>query len=108
MAFLPFVYLYPDNTQLVNIVGLKDKATGNFLDAATATATLIDQRGNPDPVLNGITLSYLPGSDGDYQGTVPATFAASLGGGYKLLVTAVQSGIQSLWTIPVIVRTRDQ
>jgi len=108
MSLPSVIYLFPQNTQTLNIVGLQDSVTGSFLDAADALATLYDQRGNADDVLNGIALGYVPGTEGNYLGTVPASFDARLGGGYSLVITAVQSGIQAQWTIPVIVSKRDQ
>ena len=103
------LFLYPENTQVLNVRGLQDVATGNFLDAATVQATLFDQNGHADPVIADLTLSYLTATDGDYQGTVPASFSpAKLGAGYNLVVLATQSGIQSKWTIPVVVKLRAQ
>lgn len=108
------IYLYPDNTQVVNIVGLSDVVSGSYLNSATVTATLLDPRGNEDPVLNAISMGYLEATNGNYQGTVPFTFSppaftgkSSLGG-YNLQITAVQAGIQAMWTVPVILQYRSQ
>jgi hypothetical protein len=114
MSIPVVIYLYPENTQIVQLQGLQDVATGLYLNAATVTATLYDQRGNADPVLNGIMLSYIAGSEGSYQGTVPASFSppAFTGqnplGGYSLQVEANQGGVQSLFTIPAVIRLRTQ
>jgi hypothetical protein len=102
------IFLYPGNTQLINITGLQDQASGLYLDAATISATLYDRLGNQDGVLNNISLGYLPGTNGNYQGTVPAGFNATIGTGYSLVITAAQSGIQSKWTIPAQVKARAQ
>jgi hypothetical protein len=38
------IYLYPDNTQIVQITELQDQVTGLFLTQATVMATLYDRR----------------------------------------------------------------
>jgi hypothetical protein len=108
------IYLYPNNTQVINIIGLTDVTTGFYLDSAAVFATLYDQYQNPDPVLNDIELFYVLGSNGNYQGTVPASFSpaaftgASPLGGYTLQISAEQASVQALFTIPVIVQLRSQ
>ncbi len=102
------VELFPGNTQVLNVTGLKDVVTGTYLDAATVTATLKDQRGNPDPVLNNITMTYLPATNGNYQGTVPFQFSARLGDGYTLELTASQGGVQSFFSLPAKVKLRSR
>jgi hypothetical protein len=102
----PVIYLYPLNTQVVQITELQDQVTGQFLVNASVVATLFDRRGNPDPVFNGIAMSYVVGTDATYEGIVPAAFNPKIGGGYTLVLTADQAGVQAQWTIPVIVQTR--
>ena len=102
------LYLYPSNTQILTVTGLQDVVTGLYLNSATVKATLVNEHGVTDAVLVDITLTYVTDSNGTYQGTVPAAFNAGLGGGYTLKVTAVQSGIQSLFSIPTQVRLRDK
>jgi hypothetical protein len=104
----PVIYLYPNNTQVIQITELQDQITGLFLTNAQVTATLLDQKGTPDAILNNIVMSYVPGSDATYQGTVPSSFNASLGGGYTLQVIAVQAGVQAEYSIPAIVQLRKQ
>ncbi len=108
MAIPAVIFLYPDNTQVIQVQGLSDITTGLFLNSANVSATLIDQRGNADEVLNNLTLNYVATSNGDYQGFVNSTFAPNLGGGYQLQITAVQASVQSVFTIPVIVKYRAQ
>ena len=108
-TFIPsIIYLFPLNTQIIEIDGLKDVVSGTFLDSATATATLYNNQGQADSILNNITMNYIAASNGQYQGTVPDTFNAPLGSGYTLVITAVQAGVQAQWTIPVQVKARNQ
>lgn len=92
------ITLFPQNTQVINVLELQDVVTGNYLNSAAVTATLYDDRGNADPTINALVLAYLPGSNGSYQGTVPFQFNAKIGDGYKLVVTANQAGVQSLYS----------
>jgi hypothetical protein len=109
MATPNIIYLYPDNTQVIEIEGLQDSVSGDFLDAAAVAATLFDDHGNADPVLNNIDMVYQAGTNGVYIGIVPATFQIALPvpqSGYSLQITATQGSAQAQWTIPVHVRAR--
>lgn len=108
MMMTQTIYLYPQNTQVLTLNGLQDVVTGDYLNQATVTATLIDRLGNVDVVINDLPLDYLPASNGNYQGTVPFAFDAALGGGYILQVTANQAGVQSFFSFPTIVQLRKQ
>lgn len=107
------VYLYPQNTQVITIEGLQDEVSGNYLNNALVAATLLDQRGNPDPVLNNMQLGYLEGTNGNYQGTVPETFNPPAfvnkpQSGYTLQLLAIQAGVQSLFSISAVVTLRSK
>ena len=102
------IYLYPLNTQVIEVDGLVDEISGNFLNGASVSATLFDDHGNPDPVLNNIPMIYVAASNGNYQGVVPDTFNAALGSGYTLQITADSGGAQALWSIPAQVKLRTQ
>jgi hypothetical protein len=81
--------------------------TGDFLNGASVVATLLNFQGNADPVLNNIPLTYLPGTNGNYEGVVPDNFNAPLGSGYILQITAGESVVQVLWSIPAQVKLRN-
>jgi hypothetical protein len=107
------IYLYPENTQVLLVQGLQDVVTGLYLNLAYVTATLYDPRGDPDPVLQNLQLNYLPGTNGNYQGTIPASFnppkfAGLSKSGYILQISASQAGINSLWSLPVILTLRSK
>lgn len=113
MTLPRLITFYPLNTQVIRVQGLSDITNGNFLNVATVTATLYDQRGNADPILNGIVLNYDIGSSGNYLGSVPDTFnpAAYVGkeiNGWQLVVTAIQAGVQAVFTIPAVVGPRSK
>ncbi len=79
------VVLSQDNTQGLKLSGLRDDS-GNFVNTAVLTATLLDQTREPDSVLNGIQMPYIASSNGDYQGTVPNSFSPALGSEYTLVI----------------------
>jgi hypothetical protein len=109
MATPNIIYLYPDNTQVIEIEGLQDALTGTFLNSATVSATLLDENGNEDPVLNDINMAYQPGSNGVYIGIVPSAFQITLPlpqSGYTLQITADQGSSQAQWSIPVQIKAR--
>ena len=107
MPIPPVIVLYPLNTQVITITGLQDIVTGTFLNAATVTATLLDQFGNIDPDINQLPLSYVLGSSGQYQGVVADTFNAKLGSGYTLRIQADQAGVQALYSLLAKVALRN-
>lgn len=57
---------------LLEVVGAKNTATGDYINTAAVTATLVDAKtGNQ---ISGqvwpMALAYVAGSDGDYRGTI--------------------------------------
>ena len=81
---------YKKNDQIVQVVGLKNKKTGAYLNAATVAVSMKDKDGAT--VLNSATLDYEAASNGVYSAIVQETFDAPAGKGYTLYVDAAQSG----------------
>lgn len=114
----PVIYLYPNNTQVIQVTELKDEVTGLYLTGASVTATLYNSRGAPDPILQNIPMTYVAGTNATYNGTVPSTFNPTgynpgyglnaSTGGYTLVITAVQAAVQAQWSIPAIIQQRKQ
>jgi len=109
------IYMTPGNTKVIQIFGLQDLVSQNFLNSATLQATLYDQQSNPDPVLNNISLEYVAASEGNYQGIVPGTFnpggqgpVAGLLSGYTLKISGSQAGVTCDFEIPVQIAPRRQ
>lgn len=73
---------------------LKDNTTGEYVDNATLRMTLKDGEGNAISGASNLTLAYIPGSNGDYRGTISASVAGTLINGvtYYLEVTATGGG----------------
>jgi hypothetical protein len=90
------MYVYPGNTQMITVEGLQDLSQLPalvFLNAASLTATLVDDDGNQIQGCIGIPLTYVLGSNGNYIGTFgDNTFQPGIGTGYTLIVEGSQSG----------------
>jgi len=107
MAIPLKVILFVDNDMFVEIDQLHDGLDVlTYFNAATVTATLKDRDGVVVTGVNGITLTYVAASNGTYRGAIQETFNPTLGGGYKLEIIAVQSGVQGKWVIPAEVKIR--
>ena len=101
------VILFVDNDLYVEIDGLHDGLTPtSYFNAATVSATLRDSTGTAVTGATNITLNYVPASNGKYIGSIQESFNPPIGSGYKLEITAIQSGIQGKWTIKAKVKIR--
>jgi hypothetical protein len=101
--------IYPGNTNLINVTDLYDSNTGQFLNAATLSATLYDDQGNVVAGCDGVVLTYVPGSNGQYKGTFgDNTFNPPPGTGYLLVISGSEAGgyVEIQITIEVKPRTR--
>lgn len=79
---------------------------GTYLDSGTCTYEIADLSGN---VLTTGACAYLPGSEGNYQGLVPASFTSTLteGAFYFLIFTFGQSGADNdVRTVNLLARNR--
>jgi hypothetical protein len=74
---------------LLKVSGLKNEATGAYLNSATLTATLYDTGGTE---IVGetwpISLSYVADSDGIYQGNLKDTLTLAPGDVVKIVIVA--------------------
>ena len=83
---------FQGNTQVITILGLQDSITGAFLNSATLLATLIDEYNNQVVGCIGVSLAYVVGSSGNYQGVFgDASFIPDVGTGYTLVITGSQT-----------------
>lgn len=107
MAIPIKVTLFIQNDMFVEIDELHDGLDAlTYFNAATVTATLKDRSGVVVTGVNGIVLNYIAASNGKYRGAIQETFNPTTGGGYKLEIVAVQSGVQGKWVIPAEVKIR--
>lgn len=76
--------LYQSNDQTIEVDKIRDRLTGNYLNAATVTATLYDSAGSAVTGLNALALAYVAASNGKYRGNVEDSFAPALGDDYEI------------------------
>ena len=82
---------YQENTQAIELFGLQDALTLAYLNAATLTATLVDDDGNQVPECIAVPLTYQPGTNGNYVGVFgDLNFLPPLGTGYTLIIEGNQ------------------
>jgi hypothetical protein len=107
MAIPEKLTLYQLNDMFIEIDGLADGLDpGTFYNAATVIATLKDRDGVDVPGCIGVTLSYLPASNGNYRGIVDDPFDPPAGGGYTLILDTDQGGIKGHFEIKAEVKVR--
>lgn len=97
------VYLSADN--LLKVSGLIDQASGGtYQNAATVTATVKNRAGH---AVTGqtwpLTLTYVPASDGQYEGVLEDAMVLKEGTEYFCEVTAdAGAGKRAFWRLPLV------
>jgi len=76
--------LNSDNT--VQLTDLKDNLTGQAVNDATVSGSLLDLGGH---LLASFTMSYVGGSSGEYIGFIPVAIASTLSDGEAYLIRVV-------------------
>ena len=106
---MPRAYvMFVDNDMLVEVKGLQDSSDDTFLNAATVTAVLLDETGtqvtggSPQP----ISLGYVGGSNGIYQGIFDSVVALTNGDCGTIEITAVEGTLDAFWTLSYRVKSR--
>ena len=98
------VLLYK-NDNLIEVDELKDEVSGDFLNLATVTAVLKDAAGAT--IGSSITLTFVAGSNGKYQGNVPDDLAVSLGDRITAEITADDgTDKRAFWIVGLVVEKR--
>lgn len=103
---MPIYYDGNDNT--ITLTGLQNAVSGNYLNSATVTVTVVDSDGNE---VSGqtwpTTMSYVSGSDGNYRGTLQDAMVTTASELLTAQVTADGgAGQRGYWEEPLIVLTR--
>ena len=88
---------------LVTLTGLQEATTSLYVNDATVTITVVDASGAE---LSGETwphtLDYVAASNGNYQANLNENIAWAHETAYKGKVTALSSGRQKYWEIPIV------
>lgn len=100
--------LYVGNDHLLTLEGVQDAVSGDYLNAATVTATLktragVEVEGDNWP----ITLDYVADSDGNYQGVIEDGVEITAGKTYIVEITVDAGGdLIGFWRFPVVATWR--
>lgn len=98
--------LYIGNSNVVQIKGLRDAVTKDYVNNATCSFSVLR---NGVAVTGGsdVAMEYVPGSNGHYFGVLPET--ADLNSAVHVVVVSVDAGTNkdAVWTVPVRPTTRN-
>jgi len=95
------IIFYQTTTGTLQAIGLTDG--GNFANNATLSATLYYPNGEAVSEFSNVSGTYVPGSNGDYNFTVPSLNLPA-GGGYSCIVQgSTPDGKSRTWQLNVIV-----
>ena len=100
--------LYDGNDHIVEVRGLKNVATGEYINDATVQATLKDSE---DANVSGqswpTTLSYVTGSNGKYRATLEDGLSLTVGDRYTAEITADGGdGLKAKWSVDLLCKAR--
>ena len=79
------------NTNIIELIGLRDAITGAYINNATVSVVDIDHEdGDPVGAVSGspITMTYQSGTDGTYRGVIPADLPLVAGECYVAVIEA--------------------
>lgn len=98
---------YANNTNVVEINGLRNAVTDAYVNDATVTLTVEDADGTE---VSGVSWpvagSYIASSDGIYQIVVATDAVFTVGRKYTAKVTATSGSDVAYWEVPVTVVRR--
>lgn len=100
--------LYYGNDMVLEVAGLRDQVSGEWINDAGVTVTLEDSADNP---VTGeswpLALTYVTDSDGVYRATLRDTLALAINARYVATVTADDGeGRRARWDLDFVCRLR--
>lgn len=100
--------LYTDNDTVVEVANLRNGLTGEALNSADVSVTLLDASGDPvDSVSWPLSLLYVTDSSGMYRVTLPYSMPLQPNARYKaVLVVDSGPGLYARWEVECVARTR--
>lgn len=100
--------LFEGNDMVLEVAGLKNEVTGEFLNSATVTVSLADNDGQPvDGNAWPLPLQYVTDSDGVYRATLADTLDLTTNTRYVAeLIVDAGPGLRAKWLRDCICRKR--
>lgn len=106
-------FVYVENTNVVELIGLKDAVADAFINNATVTVTLYDSTGVAVTVASGgpaqswpTTMDYVAASDGIYRAYLSSGLELVAGNQYFAHIDADSGGAQGHWEFAFVAKTR--
>lgn len=100
--------LYVGNDHILEVHHLKNELTGEYLDSATVSVTLVDSEG--DEVAGDTwpkAMSYVTDSNGIYRATMVNELVLTAGARYTAQLTAdAGAGLRAYWELECVARDR--
>lgn len=100
--------LYDNNDMVLEVSGLMNEVSGDFLNSATVTVSLADSDGNP--VAGNawpLALEYVAASDGIYRVTLADTLDLAPNARYVAdLIADGGAGLRAQWSLDCVCRAR--
>lgn len=98
------IVLFPRCSQGIQVSGWQDAISGQYINVtvgsfsgAQLAISLLDENGNAVPECNDVSMSYVIGSNGNWQGTFgDENFQPAVGSGYTLVVDGNDGGGDAL------------
>jgi hypothetical protein len=101
--------MYFRSDALLELNGLRDAVTGDYLNVATVTASIRDLKGNLVVGAENIIMEHVSSSNGDYRGRISHAANFVEGKQYVAEVTAIgDADIQGYWKLSFQVRRRSE
>lgn len=93
--------IYYQNSNIIELRGLKNVVTGEYLDAASVTVTLLD---SSDSEVTGeswpLTMDYVTSSSGIYRATLSSSLGVSKASNYTAVIEADGGvGLAGKWEV---------
>ena len=100
--------LYHRNDNLLELLGLRNEITEEFVDDATVTAVVKDRQGTE---IGGqswpLAMTYVTASEGNYLGVIDAALDVEPSDRVIAEITiAVTGGLEAFFKLPLIVKER--
>jgi hypothetical protein len=100
--------LYLGNNSIVDVTGLKNETSGEYVTDANISVALYDAAGLPVAGTDWpLAMPYLADSNGVYRATLPFTLALVEGARYVARIVAdAGEGLRAQWDMPCVGRLR--
>lgn len=99
--------LYVDNTGYIQLQGYKNGLTNEYINDAVVTVEITNQKGDLiTGLLPVINMNYEVGSNGNYSASISENAEFNSNDILNAKVTAISSGVQSVFNCRIIIKQR--